>query len=222
MVSFWPWKGPRSSTDEFERTLSQLSEKIAHTQAALDVHRVRARRHRVIFTLYAGFAYLLVTVILVLVLGWSNWGATEYTGVAGGPVALQKQSAETIDKLKEATKYNSTQKLLRKYAAAQNPKSANAEGENTSGKKTGKKHRNSISVMQAKVPPQGRTGVPPPPTANIPRLGQEQQNSLTPQVLAVAPNNLNVPSTPNRPGSAPATSLPSPSYGSPIQQRTPQ
>ncbi|KAI5305840.1 hypothetical protein KEM56_003165 [Ascosphaera pollenicola] len=249
MVSFWPWRESRSPTEEFERTLSQLSEKIALAQADLDLHRVRARRYKVIFTLYAGFAYLLVTVILVLVLGWNSWGAAEYTGVAGGPVAiysvrrmlnayydfrirkdstylrsLQKQSAETIDKLKEATKYNSTQKLLRKYASTQNTKAAtgSAEGGNASGKKSsGKKHRNSISVMQAQTPPAGRTGMPPPATANIRRPEQipssppppQQQQQQPPR----SPNTLNLlPSTPNRPGSAQST----PNFGSP--QQSPQ
>ncbi|KZZ97944.1 hypothetical protein AAP_00205 [Ascosphaera apis ARSEF 7405] len=246
MVSFWPWREHRSPTDEFEKTLSQLSEKIAHAQANLDLHRVRARRYRVIFTLYAGFSYLLITIILVLVLGWNSWGAAEYTGVAGGPVAiysirrvlnayydfrirkdtaylnsLQKQSAETINKLKEATKYTSTQKLLRKYASTQNARSSatSQEAGNASGKKSGgKKHRNSISVMQAQTPPPGRTGMPPPPTANIRRPSQSPSSPQPPQQQQQPPRSPGgpqtfPPSTPNRPGSAQAT----PHLGSPTQ-----
>ncbi|KAI5299771.1 hypothetical protein KEM55_001786, partial [Ascosphaera atra] len=193
MVSLWPWKGSRSSPDEFEKQLSHLSEKLTQTQTTLDKRRARARRYRALWTLYSVFAYLLALVILVLVLGLSNWGPWEYTGVAGGPVViylvrhtlnaifnyaiqktsdqlldLQKQRDETIDRLKEATKYNSTQKLLRKYASKPSSPAANNNGNNgdDSGdctKRGGRKQRNSMSAMP------GRTNLPPPPTANIRR-----------------------------------------------------
>lgn len=41
---------------------------------------------RVMWTLYAGFAYILAALLLTLVTGWRNWGATEISVVAGGPV----------------------------------------------------------------------------------------------------------------------------------------
>lgn len=75
--------------------------------------------------------------------GWRNWTATEYTIVAASPLVLwllrtgittyytyriktaserlsaqQKERTKTIDKLKAATKYNSTQELLDKYGGA--------------------------------------------------------------------------------------------------------
>jgi hypothetical protein len=38
------------------------------------------------WTLYAGFAYILAALLLTLVTGWQNWGVVEGTVVAGGPV----------------------------------------------------------------------------------------------------------------------------------------
>jgi len=39
------------------------------------------------WTLYAGFAYILAALLLLLVTGWRSWGAVEVSIVAGGPVA---------------------------------------------------------------------------------------------------------------------------------------
>ena len=102
MVSFWPWKvcypclqldalikclkGDDNSPASFEKILSNLSTKIAETSNRLDGLRQRSRRLKVLWTLYAGFAYLLCAIILTLVLGWRKWGLVEYTAVAGGPV----------------------------------------------------------------------------------------------------------------------------------------
>ncbi|MBE7179845.1 MAG: hypothetical protein INR71_01335 [Terriglobus roseus] len=47
--------------------------------------RQQARRVRVGWALYGGFAYILVFIVLTLVTGWHNWGPYEYTIVAGGP-----------------------------------------------------------------------------------------------------------------------------------------
>jgi len=38
------------------------------------------------WTLYAGFAYILAALLLTVVTGWRNWGAIEGTAVAGGPL----------------------------------------------------------------------------------------------------------------------------------------
>lgn len=113
MVSLWPWKvllllsrplaelqsfmsalantvlhrqGSVTSPAEFEKTLSTLSAKITRATARLDRHRQRSRRYRVLWTLYTSFAYLLYSIIVILVLGWHNWGPCEYSTVAGGPV----------------------------------------------------------------------------------------------------------------------------------------
>jgi endoplasmic reticulum junction formation protein lunapark len=70
----------------FEKTLSTLTAKISRAAARNDGLRQRSRRVRVMWTLYAGFAYILAALLLVLVTGWKNWGATEISVVAGGPV----------------------------------------------------------------------------------------------------------------------------------------
>lgn len=75
-----------NSPASFEKILSTLSGKISKTTNKLDGLRQRSRRLSVLFTLYAGFAYLLYTIILVLVVGWRKWGPAEYSAVAAGPV----------------------------------------------------------------------------------------------------------------------------------------
>jgi len=70
----------------FEKTLSTLTAKISRSAARNDGLRQRARKIRVMLTLYAGFAYILAALLLVLVTGWQNWGAMEYSVMAGGPV----------------------------------------------------------------------------------------------------------------------------------------
>lgn len=38
------------------------------------------------WTLWAGFAYIFAALFWSLVVGYKNWGRTEYTAVVGGPV----------------------------------------------------------------------------------------------------------------------------------------
>lgn len=71
----------------FERTLNTLTGKINRATAVNDRQRQLSRRARVMWTLYAGFAYILAALLLTLVTGWKNWGVVEGTVVAGGPVA---------------------------------------------------------------------------------------------------------------------------------------
>jgi hypothetical protein len=49
------------------------------------------------WTLYAGFAYILAAVMLTLVTGWRNWGAIEGSVVAGGPVLYVYTSSPKPD-----------------------------------------------------------------------------------------------------------------------------
>ncbi|KAK2759991.1 hypothetical protein FQN54_002727 [Arachnomyces sp. PD_36] len=197
MVSLWPWRGTDDSPASFEKTLSTLSGKITRATTRLDTYRQQARSFRALWTLYTTFAYLLYAIILGLVLGWQNWTALEYAGVAGGPVIiylvrlivgkfyeyrinrtqnylddLQKQRDTTIEKLKEATKYNSTQQLLEKYGAESPKPGKNAKGEPT---------QNGPPVPpQPNLPPVSRTGIAPPPTANIRRSNVGLPPSHTP------------------------------------------
>ncbi len=126
----------------------------------------------------------------MLVVGWKNLGALEWTGVAGGPVLIygirtattaffnyriealssklkeqQEERAKTIQKLKDATKYDSTLQLLEKYGGPDNkPKSSKKKGDGDE-ETVGEKQQG--HDQQSRTP--NRTAVPPPATANIPR-----------------------------------------------------
>lgn len=204
MVSFWPWKGDTSAAS-FEKTLSTLATKISKTAAKNDSLRQSSRRVRLMWSLYAGFAYILTVLILVLVTGWGSWGTVEYSVVAGAPLliysirrsltayydyrisntqlyleSLYKERDTTIQRLKEATKYDSTQQLLEKYGSQ--PKTPKPSSPSAN-------RRKSQGPQKAGGEQQTRTNIPPPPTANIPRNQGPQ------------------PSTPQR---APSTSSPRP------------
>lgn len=72
---------------------------------------------------------------------------------------LQTQRDTTIEKLKSATKYNTTQELLKKYGGFPTPKNKTVvESEGKSSPKSG----------NTGTPNSGRTSIIPPPTANIP------------------------------------------------------
>lgn len=175
-----------------------MSSKINSTSAKNDALRQHQRRYKALWTIYTSFAYLLAALILTLVTGYKNWNAAEYTGIASAPLMyacldsiartpthqsnsiygvraaidayynyriantqghlndLNQQRDAAIEKLKAATKYNSTQQLLDKYGASPPRPSPVAQSGRKSGSKT--------STPQA-----ARTGLPPPPTANIPR-----------------------------------------------------
>lgn len=165
------------------------------------------------WTLWAGFAYIFAALFWSLVVGYRNWGRTEYTAVVGGPVlydcprfcslegskltasriyivrttttryyewrisstdayikSLSKEREATIERLKESTKWNTTQQLLEKYGG-QPQKKAPAE----------KKKDGTEKPAPAPGP---RTGIAPPPTANIQRPSDKR------------------PATPQQPGSA--------------------
>ncbi|KAH8178866.1 putative integral membrane zinc-ribbon metal-binding protein [Sarocladium implicatum] len=190
MVSWLPWRGD-SSTATFEKTLSALSVKITTNQARLDKLRASSRRVRVLATLYLSFAYLVYAIVAFLVIGTNELGRLEWAGVVGGPLIVfgvrktlgayynfridslsaklkdqQTERANTIQKLKDATKYDSTLELIEKYGGADGkPKSKSKDGDDAADDAgRGKKQRHSnVGPMP------GRTMMPPPPTANIQR-----------------------------------------------------
>ena len=90
---------------------------------------------------------------------------------------LQKQRDKTIDKLKTATKYNTTQQLLEKYGGTPSPKL----------KSGGTPSRKSVPGQSLNTPKGGRTGFAPPPTANIPARNVSATPSNTPQRLGDDP-----------------------------------
>lgn len=86
----------------------------------------------------------------------------------------QEERAQTIQKLKDATKYDSTMELIEKYGGVEgNPgsgKKKNAASEAGDGEvesKDGDRPRNKKGRQSQGVP--GRTSMGPPPTANIQR-----------------------------------------------------
>ncbi|RFU28582.1 hypothetical protein B7463_g7755, partial [Scytalidium lignicola] len=194
MVSLWPWKGKDNSPESFEKALSSLAAKISASQQHLDYLRQHGRRNVALWTLYTSFAYLFCFIVLFLVVGWQNLTALEYTALAGSPVLIylirgaiasyynfridgvtqrleeqQTERTKTIERLKAATKYNSTRDLLEKYG-----------GVATSPKKRIQHESSKKSNQTPKQQQPQRTRTSPPATANIPR------NNLTP----------NQPSTP--------------------------
>ncbi|KAI1838115.1 hypothetical protein DTO006G1_4102 [Penicillium roqueforti] len=220
MVSFWPWKGDTNSAASFEKTLSTLSTKIAQATTRLDQQRQSSRRIKALWTLYSTFAYLFYSIILALVLGWESWGIKEYAAIIGGPVLIygvrtlssrifdyrisrmqrrlddfQNQREETIEKLKVATKYNSTQQLLEKYGG-ESPRSSPSPKRQT--------EKGQFAQQLHNVP---RTGLPPPPTANIRRPPSASQNSPPSPNYPSPPLELpRAPQTPQQSSSPPSFS----------------
>ncbi|KAK4143518.1 uncharacterized protein C8A04DRAFT_28710 [Dichotomopilus funicola] len=204
MVSFWPWGKDDASPASFEKALSALSAKITTTQTRLEQDRAKSRRVKVLSTLYLGFAYLVYGIVLVLVVGWTKMGPWEWTGLAGGPIMIaavravitsffdyriqhfnarlkeyQTERAKTIQKLKDATKYDSTLELLEKYGGAENKQKKGQQtseegGDGSSQEKDGRRKGKHQGLPQ-------RTNMPPPPTANIQRSPVPGAGSGTPQ-----------------------------------------
>ncbi|KAJ5452549.1 hypothetical protein N7445_000732 [Penicillium cf. griseofulvum] len=225
MVSFWPWKGDDNSASSFEKTLSTLSTKIAQATARLDQQRQSSRRIKALWTLYSTFAYLFYSIVLALILGWESWGVKEYAAIVGGPVLIygvrtlssrifdyrisriqrrlddfHKQREETIEKLKVATKYNSTQQLLEKYGG-ESPKPSPAKGQD--GERQPAQQQQHVA----------RTGLPPPPTANIRRPPSAPQTQNDPPFPSSPSPPLELPQAPQTP--------PQPSFPTSFSPQTP-
>ncbi|PON29116.1 hypothetical protein TGAM01_v202224 [Trichoderma gamsii] len=214
MSWLWPWKRSDPSPASFEKALSGLSKKIATTQSRLEWTRLRFRKIKVLGTLYTSFAYLVAVIVLLLVVGYPNLGPMDWTGMAGGPVfiyttrvvitsyynfriesleaklkALQEERQDTIQKLKEATKYDSTLELLEKYGGA----------EGKDGKPQIKIKEDAPQQQQQQQQQPGfslpeRTHIPPPATANIPRRDLSpasfaSSRPVTPQTQSVTSND---------------------------------
>lgn len=210
MVSLWPFGKDDNSPATFEKALSLLSTKITATQSKLDRTRASHRRLKVLSTLYLSFAYLVYAIVALLVVGWKNMGAYEWSGMAGGPVLIylvrtisttiyelriealnsklkdqQGMRAKTIQKLKDATRYDSTAELLEKYGDGE-PKPKSKKKGKDDGQDDGSK-KSPRTEQQQNTQQSARTHIPIPATANIQR-----------------------PSNPNTPGTGP--------YNTPQQQ----
>ncbi|KAL2758308.1 hypothetical protein ACRALDRAFT_1015288, partial [Sodiomyces alcalophilus JCM 7366] len=206
MVSFWPWRANDSSPASFEKTLSALSAKITDSQSRLEQTRASSRRARVLCMLYFSVAYLILVIVQLLVVGYQNMGPWDWAGVAGGPVAIyvirtalaaffnfrieslsarlkehQDERTKTIQKLKDATKYDSTLQLLEKYGGTEG-KSGKGKRKPTLGDKGEEDGAETAGDGgKAKQVATGRTTMPPPPTANIRRPDGPTHHAGTPQ-----------------------------------------
>lgn len=122
-------------------------------------------------------------------------GPHEWTAISGGPVIIyatrmtlakyynyrieflstklrdqRSERARTIQKLKDATKYDTTLELLEKYGDEPRPKTSRESVSEDDANERKRQRRTRLSMdgpSNANVP--SRTGLPPPPTANIPR-----------------------------------------------------
>ncbi|EXJ80734.1 hypothetical protein A1O3_07018 [Capronia epimyces CBS 606.96] len=237
----WLWKGDANSPASFEKALSKLSSQITSANLALDTSRSRGRRVKALWTLYTTLTYLLYTLVIVLVLGPQNWSLYHYSGLIGAPVLiyairslvtaffdwrisrqqsyldhLQKQREQKITELKKATKYDSTQELLQKYGGAPPAKTPSKQPQ-------GGKRR----INPPEKPPAQRTGIAPPPTANIPGRNLPPGNStplspahgrapLTAPMIVQSPTDMR----PESPGFAP-NAFPQPPPPSTAYDHTP-
>ncbi|KAI9861941.1 MAG: hypothetical protein M1813_005011 [Trichoglossum hirsutum] len=220
MVSLWPWRGDDTSPASFERTLSLLSTKISKNSTQLDSLHQRSRRLKALWTLYTSFAYILYSIVVTLVLGWRNWGVLEYGGMIGGPLlislvrmllsayynyrisnaasrlqVLHKEREATIDKLKAATKYDSTQQLLEKYGSTSHkpPQTSSPPGDIQNAAPLG-------PAGKANSHGQQRLALAPPATANIPRGSSTPQRQLPNTSLPEEGNSPQYPSPPSLTG----------------------
>ena len=88
---------------------------------------------------------------------------------------LEKERDATIEKLKSATKYNSTQQLLEKYGGASQQSSPSPRAQ---------KRKSTESQRSPATPKAGqkRVGMIPPPTANIPHDSPSLPSTPQPQI----------------------------------------
>ncbi|KAK5938924.1 hypothetical protein PMZ80_009116 [Knufia obscura] len=223
----WLWRND-SSAASFEKALQKLSAQINSSTVSLDKTRTRQRRAKALWTLYTSLAYLISALILVLVIGPQDWDLPHYGSLVGGPLLifavrkgitaafgwsiarqqahverLQTQREEKITALKKATKYDSTQELLQKYGGA--PPQKPREEESKQGTKR--------KIKEPQQPEQNvpRTGLPPPPTANIssrrpptfPPSTPNDQHRPQPASPQSNQSTMRSPVSPDEPGFAP-------------------
>lgn len=146
---------------------------------------------------------------------------------------LQKERDKTIEKLKEATRYNSTLKLLEKYGH-ESPRLPSTPEEGPQGDRQEPKNRQHLKKRdRTSLPSAGqRTGLAPPPTANIrrnlsvshpstPRTPPPQERPQTSQGFAAlgAPSTPPPPPQPEGPGFHPSAFPPSQQYNQPHSPR---
>ncbi|RPA83616.1 hypothetical protein BJ508DRAFT_413292 [Ascobolus immersus RN42] len=241
MVSLWPFRKREDlSPDTFERKLSSLSKQIHARNTRISSLRQRLRRSKALWTLYSLFGWVFYCVAAFFYTGWEQFGWQEWLGIGGSPVviygvrrslnfvfeyqinnaetsleALKDEQKETIEKLKEATKFSSTQAILEKYGNLDSKSiaAAVAEADNRQHSQQQTPRKQGIQSQQntpfktpLKTPQQNLTEGP----GNTPITG-----APTPQQLAVQAALAATPQ--GTPGSKIASE-----YSTPQQGPTPQ
>lgn len=123
---------------------------------------------------------------------------------------LEKQREEKIEKLKAATKYNSTQQLLEKYGG-ESPRPSPSKAEE---KRSPEPMRKPSTPQQ----PVARTGLAPPPTANIRRPPFSDSPAPAPAPPSTPPSPNNMPPPPYGIQSLPQNFPPPPPPQQPIEE----
>lgn len=103
--------------------------------------------------------------------------------------ALSKERETTIERLKESTKWNSTQQLLEKYG-----------GQPPKPKAPTDKKKDGPQIPGPAPAPGSRTGIAPPPTANIQRPSDQRPAAPQQPASAASPQG---PSNPSHPSALP-------------------
>lgn len=108
-----------------------------------------------------------------------NWRIESVTSRLQGQ---QDERTRTIQKLKDATKYNSTLELLEKYGGEpKKDRQADDDGASTSSRAVSRPVSRQEHRQQHRQQ-QGRTNLPPPPTANIQRR-ESANRPVTPNLM---------------------------------------
>ncbi|KAI5794460.1 hypothetical protein DFH27DRAFT_566572 [Peziza echinospora] len=217
MVSFWPFgRRDENSPDSFERILAKLSTRIQERNTHLAKLHTQARRYKALWTIYTIIAWIFYIIVLALVVGKQGLTLLEIGGAVGGPIviytgrrafvavfeyrinkadtalaALVAERDETIEKLKTATKFYSTQSLLEKYGGGSEmtedtrimSRKGSMAGIDAQQQQQQQLRQRQIASGSLRGKPQHLQPSPPPPVPPLPNL--ETLEPLTPQQMQV-------------------------------------
>ncbi|KAA8899019.1 hypothetical protein FN846DRAFT_191151 [Sphaerosporella brunnea] len=238
MVRLWPFRGDDNSPDSFERILVKLASQIEASSSKLAILRQRSRRYKALFTIYSVLGFILYIIVIVLVVGYQNVGLQEGSGLLVGPFAiyfvrksldlyyerritsaetrledLQTQQRATIEKLKAATKFSTTQSLIEKYGGTSSGISQSVENQKTPS-------LSAATSASESTGPQQRMPHQPQPQPQLSQLA----NTLTPDQMRVQQQLLaqQKAGIPPQYGQVQAQGQPPRGPQPPFQQRLPQ
>lgn len=259
MVSFWPFKGDDNSPDSFERILSKLASQIQAETSKLALLRLQLRRYKGLWTIYTSFAYIFYVLVIFLVVGWKEVGPPQIAGLVGGPIGiwgvrsllmlyyngristtetkledLQTKQRDTVEKLKAATKFSTTQSIIEKYGGGpispsiseiERNKMQHAQQQGPPG------HPNNNQQLRQR--PQGQpsgasSSVPPSPQQIQQQFAQQQlqqQQQERGQQHLAPPSGVNNPNPVkkfNRPSPIPVLSFSQATVQAPARQIAPE